>query len=156
MFRVAIITSLTTALVWGSFIPTFGGDTRYKDKSYQRDNNKSIVFNTKTDKMFSDFENKNRYTFSKAEEYCKKLDYASFKDWRVPTYEELRDLLDIPRQPVSIKHPFKNVQKGIYWSSSEDKYGNSWYTDFDLGRYSTGKNSKEFFVMCIRDGKNKK
>ncbi|MBL0721015.1 MAG: DUF1566 domain-containing protein [Sulfurovum sp.] len=153
MIKIAVIASISTALVWGSFIPTLSGDTRYKDKSYQRDDNKSIVFNTKIGKMFSDFENKNRYSFSKAQEYCKNLEYSEYKDWRVPKYEEMRDLLDIPRQPVSIKHPFKNVQKGIYWSSSEDRYGNSWYTDFDLGRYSTGKNNKEFFVMCVRDKK---
>ncbi len=156
MFKIAIMASISTVLVWGSFIPTLSGDTRYKDKTYQRDDNKSVVFNTKTNKIFSDFENKNKYTFAKAQEYCKNLEYAEYKDWRVPSYEELRDLLDIPRQPVSIKHPFKNVQKGIYWSSSEDRYKNSWYTDFDLGRYSTGKNTKEFFVMCVRDAKKSK
>ena len=155
MFKTGALIAISSALVWGSVIPKFSGDTEYKDKSFQRDNNSSIVYNTQTKKMFTDFKNDKKFTFDNAQKYSKNLEYAEYKDWRVPAYTELRDLFDLPRQPISIKHPFKNVEKGIYWSATEDRHGNSWYVDFDLGRYSTAKYEKEFFVMCVRDNKSK-
>jgi len=154
MLKIGTIFIISTVMVWGSIIPKFGGESDKVDSSFVRDNNRSVVTDTKNKKIYNDALYAKDVTFDEAYRYCAKMDYLGLNDWRVPSYEELKSLLELSRRPIAIKHAFKNVQEGIYWSSTKDRRENAWYVDFDLGRYYTAEYSKKFFVLCVRDVKS--
>jgi len=146
---------LSITLVWASFIPTFGGgsDKGRVDPNFTRDHNLSIVTDTKNKKSYTDSNSTKRYTNAEAIEYCQKLTHANFSDWRLPTKDELKSLLDYTRKPVHIKYPFSNIQEGRYWSSTQANQQKSYYVDFDIGRFNRTKSDKEYYALCVRDNK---
>ena len=159
MIKTALGLTLS-AVILSAWFPnlTFGsgsGDERYEhiDKSFVRDANKEVVLDTKKSKMYYDAKPANRMHFYAAWENCQKMDHLGHNDWRVPSKDELRSLLELSRRSVTVKHAFKNVLEEKYWSSTEDRVNQSWYFDFDLGRYSTDRNSKMYRSMCVRDSK---
>ena len=152
---------IITAVALSAWFPnlSFGGgdgDKRYEniDKNFVRDSKQEVVQDIKKSKMYSDGQTSKRMHFYATWEYCKTMKHAGHDDWRVPSKDELRSLLELSRRSVTVKHAFKNVIEEKYWSSTEDRYSNkSWYFDFDLGRYSTDRNSKMYRAMCVRDSK---
>ena len=126
-------------------------DTTNVDKNFVRDAQKEVVINEKTSKMYSDKLASKKMHFYKAWEYCQTLDLAGYKDWRVITKDEAKDLLELSRRKITVKHAFRNVKDDIYWTSTQDRKGDAWYVDFDLGRYSTKKETTKYRVMCVRD-----
>ena len=159
MIKTALGLTLTTVML-SAWFPnlSFGGsgDERYEnvDKSFVRDADKEVVLDSKRSKMYYDAKPANRMHFYAAWEFCQKMDHLGHNDWRVPSKDELRSLLELSRRSVTVKHAFKNVLEEKYWSSTEDSYGpKSWYFDFDLGRYSTERNSRMYRSICVRDSK---
>ena len=159
MIKTALGLTLT-AVMLSAWFPnlSFGGsssDEKYehKDNSFVRDAKKEIVVDTKGSKMYYDSTPSNKMHFYAAWEHCQKMSHLDHNDWRVPSKDELRSLLELSRRSVTVKHAFKNVQEERYWSSTEERYGKSWYFDFDLGRYSTERNSRMYRSICVRDSK---
>jgi hypothetical protein len=159
MVKVALGLTMT-AVVLSAWFPnlSFGsgsGDERYEnvDKSFERDATKEVVVDTKKSKMYFDSKPSNRMHFYAAWDYCQNMNHGGHDDWRVASKDELRSLLELSRRSVTVKHAFKNVLEEKYWSSTEDYNGKSWYFDFDLGRYSTDRNSKMYRTICVRDSK---
>lgn len=154
MKKVALIV-LFSAVTASAFFPrmSFGqrGDSRNIDENFMRDDNRSIVIDQKNKKMYSDTQPSQRVTFGAAERYCQKMTFQTYTDWRVPTKNELRSLLNNRRRDVTIKHAFKNVKDSIYWSSTLARHHKGWYFDFDLGRYGKRDVKKRFHVFCVRD-----
>ncbi|MDD3463049.1 MAG: DUF1566 domain-containing protein [Sulfurospirillaceae bacterium] len=54
-----------------------------------------------------------RVSWEGAKKYCEELKLAGFKDWRLPTVEELRGL-NLQNQYLVYSH------EGFYWSSTEN------------------------------------
>ncbi|MEA2028062.1 MAG: DUF1566 domain-containing protein [Campylobacterota bacterium] len=146
------ITILFVTLIWASFIPKFGGGSEKGrvDPNFTRDNNQSIVTDTKNKKSYTDIKSTTRYTNAKAISYCEKLTHATFSDWRLPSKNELKSLLDYTRKPVQIKYPFNNIQEGRYWSATQANQQKSYYVDFDIGRFNRTKSDKEYYALCVR------
>ncbi len=144
-----------TMLAWGSFIPQFGGGNGKDDPNFVRDAKENTVRDIRGGKLYTDIPNARKYTFHEATEYCKGLRHGGYSDWRLPSLEELKSLFDFTRRPVSIRNSFHNTQKGIYWTSTPDRYENAWYIDYDLGRYNTEKYDRPFHAMCVRDAASK-
>ena len=112
-----------------------------------RDDSKQVVLDQKDHKIYYDAKPSTKMSYGDAVKYCKTMDYLGYTSWRVPNKEESRSLLELSRRKITIKHAFRNVQEGIYWSSTTDRYNKAWYFDFDLGRYSTAeKNDKSLHV----------
>lgn len=79
--------------------------------------------------------------------YCKNLTLANFKDWRLPTKDELKYL-------STQKNKLKNVSSNWYWSitSNNNNGERAWSIYFDNGDgYSDLKNAYNY-VRCIRNG----
>jgi len=158
MIKVTLGLTLT-AVMLSAWFPnlSFGGsnDERYehKDKSFVRDAKQEVVLDTKNSKMYYDSTPSNQMHFFAAWEHCQKMDYLGHTDWRVPSKDELRTLLELSRRSVTVKHAFKNVKEARYWSSTDARFGKAWYYDFDLGRYSTHEYTKKYRVFCVRDSK---
>ncbi len=77
-------------------------------------------------------------------------------DWRLPTSNELENLLDAqnfnPALPTG--HPFSNVRANFYWSSSA--YANNtnyaWYVSMGNGYVGINYKTRDFYVWPVRSG----
>jgi len=157
MIKTILLLAMTYTLASAWFFPKmefgYSNDEKHQnvDKSFVRDNEKEVVLNTKMNKMYYDAQPMQRMHFFKAWDHCKNFDFLGHNDWRVPSKDELRDLLELSRPHISAKHAFTNILEEKYWTSTDSRFEEAYYIDFDLGRYSTDKQKKKYRVICVRD-----
>ena len=154
MLKIGLALVLTTAIASAWFAPKLGlghKDSTNIDKTFVRVDKKEVVVDTIHTKMYYDAKPLEKMSFIEAGKACQKMDYLGYKNWRVPSKEEMRSILELSRRGITVKHAFKNIQEDIYWSSTQSNYQKAWYFDFDLGRYGKTKQSKKFHVTCVRD-----
>ena len=129
-----------------------------EDCKFKRDDTKEVVIDIKTNLMWQDNGDGNHdMTWQEAFRYAKKLNrekFAGFDDWRVPTIEELKTIVDYDRYNPAIRKEFKNVVSGYYWSSTTDASDSSgaWYVDFNGGGDGWYRKSASNYVRCVRAG----
>jgi hypothetical protein len=87
-----------------------------------------------------------------AKHYCKQLDLADFKDWRLPTYRELLSMVDYDRYNASLMPSFQNGFASSYWTKTEDvsSLDYFWSVDFYRGESHAEKSSEKDYVRCVR------
>lgn len=90
--------------------------------------------------MIIDIEKKGTLSWCEAKAFIKSLGYAGYRDWRLPTRDELATLTGVDGLN-DIKHPFKNVSESFYWSDSS-VFGNPkdniyWIAILQTGEVST-------------------
>jgi len=158
MTRAIMIVSCATVMAFGGgFISnmsfSYGGDSGKMDKNFVRDNEKEVVKDLKSGMIYYDAAPSSKMDYNKAVAYCSDLSYLDHTDWKLPTKEELKAILELGRRDLNVKRAFKNIQEGIYWSSTKDRRSEAWYVDFDLGRYSTADYDRNYYVLCVRQGK---
>jgi len=113
---------------------------------WQDDN--MVLKNKKTWITKENYNNK-KYSDTKgdtAASYCKKLILGDFKDWRMPTKDELKNL-------SLQKEYLKNVGSNWYWSDTTNSMNNelAWSIYFDNGDgYADFKNVSNY-VRCVRN-----
>ena len=102
-------------------------------------------------------------TWDQAMAWVKKLHYAGYSDWRLPTKGELVSLVALgvssPSEWLNT-NGFSHVpsDKACYWTSSPDeKYDfNAWYVCVSNSAAITGrKKDKLFYIWPVRDGREK-
>jgi hypothetical protein len=156
LFFAFVLTLAATTLLSGSIFSSmsfaYGKGTGRVDKNFVRDDNRSIVIDLKNKKSYTAGTAGKTMNYTQAQQYCQNLDFAGHRDWQLPNKEELTSLLELSRRDLSVKHAFRNVQEGIYWSSTKDRHKEAWYVDFDLGRYSTAPYDHRYYVLCVREG----
>ena len=131
-----------------------------------RDNEKNVVICSEKklgDLMWQDEEQSFKGTWDEAQEYCKKLSLAGYKDWRLPTRMELLSIAEKSTYNPAINKAFKNVAYetsdksekiyGDYWSSikSAAPYGRVWSVFFGSGGEFWDVFSGRHFVRCVRE-----
>ena len=94
-------------------------------------------------------EKKMNIAFAKV--YCRDLVLANRKDWRVPTYYELLELIDYSRSPSS-NDGLNYVIDEPYWSISQDitKKDQYWMIDFKTGITDTQNELEKYPIRCVR------
>ena len=121
-----------------------------------RDSSTQTVEIIKTHLMWQDDESAKSVTkhWQGAIEYCQNLNFAGYSDWRVPSLEELRTIVDKNNSPT-IKSEFKNTASYLYWSSTPFADGSdyAWVINFDGGGEGNGDKSYGYNVRCVRDSK---
>ena len=117
------------------------------------DQGDGTIFDTRTNLYWQQSSSSKRYTWKDAHAYCEKLDLAGHKDWRLPTLEELKALIEKEHRP-SICPVFEC--KSWYWSSSSyvSYPGGAWFVYF-LDGYVDGvyvDKDHRYFVRAVRSG----
>ena len=152
MKRVIPLMILTTLVASASIFAgmSYKRGTGNVDKNFVRDDKNGVVKDLKNHKIYYDAKASTKMIYSDAVAYCNNMTYLGYKDWKLPTIDELKSLAELSRRDLSVKHAFKNVQEGIYWSSTKDRYGEAWYVDFDLGRWNTASYDHTNYALCVR------
>jgi len=92
------------------------------------------------------------------EEFIRTLNQSQFggySDWRMPTREELRSIVNYELYRPAIDDDFfSNAMSRLYWSSitNEDNASNARGVDFDYGSDSHYKKSSADYVRAVRSG----
>ncbi len=156
MMKVLLVASCAAVMTFGGFMGNmsfaYGGDSGKMDKNFVRDDKKEVVKDLKSGMIYYDAAPSEKMDYNKAVAYCSELTYLDHADWKLPAKEELKAIMELGRRDLNVKRAFKNIQEGIYWSSTKDRRNDAWYVDFDLGRYSTADFDHNYFVLCVRQG----
>jgi hypothetical protein len=100
---------------------------------------------------------KNTMPWQPAIDACKKLNFAGHKDWRLPTVEELRSIVDYTRgakdnEPaIDIKF-FPDTKCGWYWTSTPCAWnsGSAWCVNFYYGGVGSSYKASVNYVRPVR------
>jgi hypothetical protein len=128
------------------------------------DNKNGTITDTKTDLIWV----KNPHTdlpekfkeymnWQPAIEACKELNFAGCKDWRLPTVEELRELVDYARgakdnEPAIDTKFFPDTKCSWYWTNTPCAWcsGSAWYVYFSHGGVDYGGKGYSSYVRPVR------
>ncbi len=96
-------------------------------------------------------------TWIAANKWVATLDYAGYRDWRLPTKDELEQFAQkggkLPSKWFN-SNGFNNVQAYYYWSSSSyaDSPDRAWYVLMSYGYVSYDGKGFNYFVWPVRGG----
>ena len=124
-----------------------------------RDNDKNVV--VCSDKklgrlMWQDEKQSFEGTWEQAQEYCKLVSLAGYKDWRLPTRVELLSIADKRRYKPALNTAFKYITDSdysYYWSQTKSAGGSSdaWVVGLRGGNSNWSGVSGRNFVRCVRE-----
>ncbi|WP_139786637.1 DUF1566 domain-containing protein, partial [Desulfamplus magnetovallimortis] len=86
---------------------------------------------------------------------CEDLELAGYDDWRTPSVEELRSIVDYTMYNQSVSDGvFNNVKSNYYWSSSTHAVyvDHAWHVYFHDGRVGYRLKTSVSYVRCVRSG----
>ena len=123
-----------------------------------RDNDKNVVVCSEKKLgrlMWQDEKQNFEGTWEQAQEYCKLVNLAGYKDWRLPTRMELLSIADKRRYDPALNTAFKYIIESNYpwyWSQTKSADGSSvaWFVNFGLGGDNWVHVSARLFVRCVR------
>ena len=120
--------------------------------------NKDKVLDTTHNLMWQDHPHNTKYTFThpKAIEYCQNLTLGGFSNWRLPTVEEYKYIIDTTRKDeVLINKKFRYIIKDDYWTDDRTWYRNfgkyAYYIMIKSGHAYYQNRTYNKYVRCIRD-----
>jgi ribosomal protein S27AE len=112
------------------------------------------VTDPETGLMWQQWTEKKTYTWDEAHEYCRNLELAGHKDWRLPTVKELFGLIEHDRSRPTIDVGFfPGTKSSYYWSITPyDSYtSHAWFVCFLVGRVSHYSKSGTIYVRAVRN-----
>ena len=91
-------------------------------------------------------------TWEDALSFCENLSYAGYKDWRLPSIQELHSIVDYGTYNPAINTYFPNTQSGYYWSSTTyvGSTDYAWYVYFYDGDVNSYSKAYDNYVRPVR------
>ncbi|MDD5677392.1 MAG: DUF1566 domain-containing protein [Kiritimatiellae bacterium] len=133
------------------------------------DNGDGTVTDSATGLMWTKNANHGRMPWKNAVDYCDKLVFAGYSDWRLPSVDQEGgspelDTLARPRGIVGARPyampgaPFTDVQGGYYWSSVSDAVYSAyaWYVRMRNGGVDVDPKKYDGNVWPVRGGQGTK
>ncbi|MFV0562219.1 DUF1566 domain-containing protein [Malaciobacter mytili] len=126
--------------------------------NFQRESNLNVVIDKTNKLMWQDSISviKIKRTHKEAPTYCEELSHAGYADWRLPTIEEFKLIVDKKNEINSINRKFRyNVPDG-YWAKKAHWRTFWYYADyihFLSGTAYFDSRHKRKYIRCIRDMK---
>ena len=119
---------------------------------YEKSNN--IVIDNQNNLMWQDNDEVTVYleTSITAKVYCENIVLNGYIDWRVPTINEIINIIDVDEKN-SIDKNFKFLKPNFYSTNStfiEDQEL-LWGVNFKSGTITTDKKTNENYIRCVRD-----
>ena len=96
------------------------------------------------------------YSWNDAFAYCDKLEYAGYKDWRLPNPQELSTLVDLgntdPMLDSTYFKEMRHLASNNLWSSKRYVSGNgeAWYLNIADGLIYPASTENVYHALCIR------
>ena len=119
-----------------------------------RDNRDGTVTDEVTGLMWQQ-EIPEKMTWDEAVSYCEKLNLGGYTNWRLPTIQELKTLVDYTSYIPAINITyFPNTASSFYWSSTIHAYNTNytWGVSFHYGDdHYYGKNNS-YYIRAVREG----
>jgi len=114
------------------------------------DRGDGTIFDTRTNLLWQQGFSDESMTWQDAKKYCKHLILARYDDWRLPTKEELKSLVNKKYKPAI--DPIFKCNPDWYWSSSSDvDYpSGAWSVGFCAGGVSNDGKYNGSFVRAVR------
>ena len=139
-----LIFLMVTTVVWA------------KPDSAYIDNGDGTVTDIETNLMWQQATAPGIYNWNQAISYCESLSLAGYTDWRLPTLDELKTLVDKSwgYKPTINRTFFPDTVSSFYWSSTTLAYDTSpaWGVNFNDGDDNYGYKSYSYYVRAVRGG----
>jgi len=122
----------------------------------KRDSSLNVVIDTTNGLMWVDDISilKIKKTHQDAQDYCENLVFAGYKNWRLPTINEFKLIVDKNNQKSFINRIFRYNKKDGFWASKAHWRTLWFYADyiyFVSGTPYYDSRHKLKYVRCIRD-----
>lgn len=118
-----------------------------------RDNNNGTLTDEMTGIMWQQETTLKVMTWDQAVDYCKGLNLGGYTDWRLPTIEELKSVVDYTRfDPAINVIYFPNIISNPYWSSTTNAYymKHVWCVHFFHGYDYYYNKDNSYYVIAVR------
>ena len=116
-----------------------------------RNNDLNIILNDT--KIWTDFPIQPLLTINEAKLYCNNLHVDSYKNWRLPTIEELESIIDYHKEKPKIISSFKYVY--YPYINNREMYGGYWSSDLIVWKTKHSINYKlegSSYIVEFKDG----
>lgn len=128
----------------------------FLDAKIYRDSSKNIVIDDKQRLMWQDSsDNVNVLkNHSEAHEYCDKLSFAGFSDWRLPYIEEYETIVNKSNSKTNIDFAFRFNLRDQYWAYKSHWRTFWFYADymyFVSGTPYFDNRDKLKYLRCVRE-----
>jgi hypothetical protein len=126
-----------------------------KPDSAYIDNGNGTVTDIETRLMWQQRTPVDKMIWYQAMSYCRDLSPAGYKDWRLPTWGELKTLVDSTQSPPKINHTyFPDTVSSFYWSSTTDTLyaPSAWGVAFGNGYGNDYNKGYTWYVRAVRGG----
>lgn len=160
---------LSIGLAVGSMafsVPTFADQPTFENAPQNRgarfmvigEKNREAVRDKQTGLVWEQSPTLDMSDWEMAQRRCSSSHAGGGADWRVPSVQELRTLVEPSSIDVKLPadHPFANVEPSIYWSSTERRENGAYasFVDFGSGGSATLEKYMPTFVWCVRGSMN--
>ena len=125
------------------------GDSRFHVK-------KDVVVDKFSKLMWQRDDDGIKKNWEEAEKYCKGLQLNGYKDWRLPSIDELMTIVDKERFAPAINRAAFECKNAYYWSSTEASDVATKLTDARGILFKNGNHMRYFkdykdYVRCVRN-----
>jgi len=116
-----------------------------------------LIIDKKSQLVWQDTRNEVKTTWDDAIEYCHKLSISGYNQWRVPSYNELRSIIDYDRFSPAVIPLFKyQPYSENYWSSDIPMLDaeRAWGINLRYGYSNYWKKNMLYYVKCVHTRKD--